>query len=178
MGQVRWSIPLGKDRLGFPQGGGSPRGLEEELWQALRSLGVQEAAKVLRSQEPLWQQVGRYRAGCMRRARFPSSPLPSRAVLQQMAAQISTCEVWDSNHCHWAIGPDAHLCMLVPFFPSKPSICTQPLHQGMFGLYVLLLDVRNFSPRAPFAAVCWEGGACCSASSSARCELIPASGAG
>merc|ERR1712151_1489599 len=140
MGQVRWSIPLGKDRLGFPQGGGSPRGLEEELWQALRSLGVQEAAKVLRSQEPLWQQVDRYRGGCMRRARFPSSRLPSRAVLQQMAAQISTCEVWDSNHCHWAIGPDAH--------------------QGMFGLYVLLLDVRNFSPRAPFAAVCWEGGAC------------------
>merc|ERR1712151_154007 len=168
MGQVRWSIPLGKDRLGFPQGGGSPRGLEEELWQALRSLGVQEAAKVLGSQEPLWQQVDRYRAGCMRRARFPSSPLPSRTVFPQRAAQISTCEVWDSNHCHWAIGPDAHLCMLVHFFCKQAKrVCPPPLHQGMFGLYILPVGFLGISRqgrwrRAPFAAVSWEGGACCS----------------
>jgi len=85
----------------------------------------------------------------MRRVRFPSSPVPSRTVLPQRAAQISTCEVWDSNHCHWAIGPDAHLCMLVSFFFKQAKrVCAQPLHQGMFGLYVLLLYCKNFSPRA------------------------------
>merc|ERR1711920_98249 len=105
--------------------------------------------KVLGSQEPLWQQVDRYRAGCMRRARSPSSPLPSRTVLPQRAAQISTCEVWDSNHCHWAIGPDAHLCMLVLFFSSKPSVCVHsPCTRACLACTFFLLHCRNFSPRA------------------------------